>query len=112
MVKVVELYPVAMLLIEYMAVLIKRESRLLQRELSKTERAAGVERLSPFSALLSLDFLRDVMKITVPEVLLTPYNECLVRFMLHKEIENYRERYTDLLRIEAETKQKKRGLKT
>lgn len=105
--KVFELYPVVMLLINYMAELVKREQRLLQRELKKIERAAGVEKLAPYSELISLDFLRDVMKITIPEVLQTPYNECLVRFMLNKEIEDYRERYAELSRIESESNNKK-----
>ena len=109
--KVFELYPVVMLLINYMAELVKREQRLLQRELKKIERAAGVEKLAPYSELISLDFLRDVMKITIPEVLQTPYNECLVRFMLNKEIEDYRERYAELSRIESESNNKKNGRK-
>ncbi len=105
--KVIDLYPVAMMFLGHMTTIIERETALLHRELTKTERAAGVERLQPFNDLISLDFLRDAMKVTTPEVLLTPYNECLVRFMMHKEVEDYRERYADLLRIEQEHKLKK-----
>jgi hypothetical protein len=46
------------------------------------------------------------MKCTVPEVLLTPYNECLVRFMLAKETADYQERYFELMKEETKTKSK------
>jgi hypothetical protein len=44
------------------------------------------------------------MKITIPEVLLTPYDECLVRFMAAKETADYQERYMELMTEEAKAK--------
>jgi hypothetical protein len=108
--KVIELYPVAMRLIQYTSDLLENEYRLLHREPTKQEIAAGVDKLNIFSELYSLNFLRDDMKISTQEVLLTPYNEILVRFMMHKETEDFRKRYEDLLRMEAEAKSKK-GIK-
>jgi hypothetical protein len=105
--RVIELYPVAMQLITFTADLLEREYTLLHREPSKVEKAAGIESLNKYSDLSALNFLRDTMKITTEEVILTPYNECLVRFMLHKDTEEFRERLFDLQKAEAEAKQKK-----
>jgi hypothetical protein len=88
-----DLYPVAMHLTTLIGEMAEREQNLLHREPTKIELAAGIEKLNVFSELTALDFLRDAMKCTVPEVLLTPYNECLVRFMLAKEQADYQERY-------------------
>lgn len=104
--KAIYLYPVAMHLISLVAEMADREKMLLHREPSKMELAAGIEKLNVFSELTSLDFLRDAMKITVPEVLLTPYNECLVRFMIQKETEEYKERYMELMQEEAKPRSK------
>lgn len=70
------------------------------------ELAAGIEKLNIFSELTALDFLRDVMKITIAEVLLTPYKECLVRFMLAKETADFQERYYELMKEESQPKPK------
>jgi hypothetical protein len=91
--KAKDLYPVAMHLTTLIGEMAEREQKLLHREPTKMELAAGIEKLNVFSELTSLDFLRDAMKCTVPEVLLTPYNECLVRFMVAKEQADYQERY-------------------
>jgi len=104
--KVVNLYPIAMHLISLVGEMIEKEQRFLHREPSKIELAAGIEKLNVFSELTSLDFLRDAMKCTVPEVLLTPYNECLVRFMVAKEQSDFQERYFNMLKKESEPKKK------
>jgi hypothetical protein len=106
--KVIELYPTAMHLINLVSEMITREQKLLHREPTAIERAAGIEKLNIYSELTSLDFLRDAMKCTVPEVLLTPYNECLVRFMLAKEIQDFQDRHYELLKADSETKSKYR----
>lgn len=95
-----ELYPVAMHLVKLVSEMAEREQKLLHREPSKIELAAGIEKLNVFSELTALDFLRDAMKCTVPEVLLTPYNECLVRFMIAKEQAEFQERYYELMKEE------------
>jgi hypothetical protein len=99
-----DLYPVAMHLITLVSEMAEREQKLLHREPSKIEKAAGIENLNKYSELTSLDFLRDAMKCTVPEVLLTPYNECLVRFMIAKDQADYQERYYKLQQEQSETK--------
>ena len=104
--KAIHLYPIAMHLISLMGEVADREKELLHREPTKMELAAGIEKLNIFAELNSLDFLRDAMKITVPEVLQTPYNECLVRFMNAKEINDFQLRYVELQRIDSETKNK------
>ncbi len=101
-----ELYPVAIHIISLIGEMIEREQKLLYREPSKMEQAAGIEKLNIFSELTSLDFLRDAMKCTVPEVLLTPYNECLVRFMIAKETAEYQERYYELMKEQSMPKSK------
>ena len=105
--RISELYPVAMHLITLVAEMAERETKLLHRDPSKLELAAGIEKLNVFSELSSLHFLRDVMKITVPEVMLTPYKECLVHFMMQKETDDYRDRYMKLAQEEAQAKNKK-----
>ena len=95
-----DLYPIAMHIENLIGEMVEREQKLLHREPSKLEKAAGIEKLNVFSDLISLDFLSDVMKCTVPEVLLTPYNECLVRFMLAKEQSDFQERYYKLKKEE------------
>ena len=102
--RVQELYPVANHLVTLLSAMIDREKTLLYREPSKIELAAGVEKLNVFAELSALNFLRDTMKITTEEVLLQPYNECLVRFMMEKERQEYLERYTKLLNEEAQAK--------
>lgn len=102
-----EIYPVAMHLVNLYAKMIEREHKLLHREPSKMELAAGIERLNVYSELSALDFLRDAMKIPVAEVLLTPYNECLVRFMMAKETEDYKCRYIEIMEKDMKTKQQK-----
>ena len=102
------IYPVAMHLVNLISEMADREKMLLHREPSKAELAAGIEKLNIFSELTALDFLRDAMKITVEEVLQTPYKECLVRFMLAKEVEDYKERYLEMLDVEAKQKMKKK----
>ena len=109
---VVECYPVAMHLVKMIGEMVEREQKLLHREVKQIERAAGIERLNKFAELSALNFLRDEMKITIPEVLLTPYNECLVRFMHEKEVAEYHERYMELQTIEAQSKMKKHGRST
>jgi len=104
--KVIELYPIAMHLVTLISEIADREIKLLHRDYSKLELAAGIEKLTVFAELNSLNFLRDTMKITVPEVLLTPYNECLVRFMNAKEMADYNERYFELMKVEKKTKPK------
>lgn len=104
--KVKDLYPVAMHLTMLTSEMVDREQKLLHREPSKMELAAGIKKLNVFYDLTSLDFLRDAMKITVPEVLLTPYNECLVRFMVAKETADFQERYYGLMKEETKPKSK------
>ena len=104
--KVKDLYPVAMHFINMIGEIAEREKTLLHREPSKLELAAGIEKLDVFAELNALDFLRDAMKCTVAEVLLTPYNECLVRFMNAKEITEYQERYMELQKESYEPKSK------
>jgi hypothetical protein len=104
--KVKYIYPIAIHFVMLLKEIIDREEKLLYREPSKIELAAGIEKLNLFSELNSLDFLRDAMKCTVPEVLLTPYNECLVRFMNAKMIADYQDRYLKLQREQIEIKPK------
>jgi len=104
--KAKELYPVAMHFVTLINEIAEKEKVLLHREPSKVELAAGIEKLNVFSELNSLDFLRDAMKCTVQEVLLTSYNECLVRFMNAKELADYQERYFKLEREQYEAKLK------
>jgi hypothetical protein len=99
-----DLYPVAMHLTTLIGEMAEREQKLLHREPTKMELAAGIEKLNVFSELTSLDFLRDAMKCTVPEVLLTAYNECLVRFMLAKEQADYQERYMNEMNNKTKAK--------
>lgn len=105
---VVELYPVAFHLVKLFGEMIEREHKLLYHAPSKMEIAAGIEKLNIFSELSALDFLRDSMKIPVAEVLLTPYNECLVRFMLAKETEDFKTRYIELQNEEYKSKSQKK----
>lgn len=101
---VINIYPVAMHLVNLISEVAAREQKLLYRNPSKMELAAGIERLNPFTELLSLDFLRDAMKITVPEVIQQPYNECLVRFMIAKEQAEFQDRYIELSKEESKLK--------
>lgn len=101
---VVELYPVVIHIVNLIGEMITQEQRLLHREPTKMELAAGIEKLNVFADLTALNFLRDTMKIPVAEVLVTPYRECLVRFMLEKETEDYKSRYYQLLNEEQKSK--------
>jgi hypothetical protein len=104
--KVEQLYPVTMHLTTLISECADRERTLLHRDPSKMELAAGIEKLNVFADLTALDFLRDAMKVTVPEVLLTPYNECLVRFMMAKESTDFQNRFFELEKEAAKPKSK------
>lgn len=104
-----ELYPVAMHFTKLLKEMADREHELLFREPTKLEKAAGIERLNAFSEMSALDYLRDSMKVTSKEVMLTPYNECLVRFMMARETMDYQERYTELLKEAHSAKKKRHG---
>lgn len=104
--KAESIYPMAMHLTRLVNEMADREVKLLHREPSKTELAAGIEKLNVFSEMTALHFLRDAMKITVPEVLLTPYDECLVHFMIAKETNEYQERYYKLMQEQSTPKGK------
>ena len=105
---VIDLYPVSFHLVKLFGDMIEREHKLLYHAPSKMELAAGIEKLNVYSELSALDFLRDSMKVPVYEVLLTPYNECLVRFMLAKETEDFKTRYIELQNEELKIKSKKK----
>lgn len=106
--KAKEIYPVALHLVNLLSEVVQNEQKLLHREPTKLELAAGIEKLDVYAELNVLDFLRDAMKITIREVMETPYNECLVRLMNAKEIMDYQERYYKLQNEELELKTKKR----
>jgi hypothetical protein len=107
--KVFQLYPVAMHLISFVNEMTEKEVTLLHRDPSKMELAAGIENLNVFAELTSLDFLRDAMKITIAEVLQTPYKECLVRFMLAKATNDFQEKYMQLAKEVSQPKSKYLG---
>ena len=94
--KAIEVYPAAVRLIQLLDELVGREMKLLHRNPSKLEKAAEIDKLSPFAEMTAIDFLRDTMKVTAEEVLLKPYNECLVRFMLARETADYQDRLVEL----------------
>jgi len=107
--KAKEVYPTTIHMIKLVCELAERERKLLHREPSKVELAAGIENLTPFAEINALDFLRDAMKVSIPEVLLTPYNECLVRFMNAKATLEFQEKFIKLSQEAAnEDKNKKK----
>lgn len=106
--KAIEVYPVAIHLINLISELVENENKLLHREPSKLEKAAGIEKLTVYSDLTAIDFLRQVLNKSFIEVMLTPYRECLVRFMLQKETVNFQERYFELSKEELKPKSKYR----
>jgi len=101
-----DLYPVAMHLITLVSEMTQREQALLYKEPTKLEKAAGIDKLNVFSELSSLYFLRDILKVTIPEVLLTPYNECLVLFMKAKTEADFQENYNKELQSINKSKTK------
>jgi len=103
-----DIYPVALHLVKLISELIINEQKVLYKEPTKLELAAGIEKLNAYSELNTLDFLSNVMRCTTDEVMLTPYNECLVRLMSAKEMNEYQERYFKLQIEESNFKNKKR----
>jgi hypothetical protein len=103
---VVDLYPIATHLTNMVAEMIKKEYDLLHREPKKEEKIAGIDRLSKYAELDAIDFLSDVLKLNRDEVLLTPYNTCLVRFMQAKDKAVFSEKLTEVYKSQAEKKNK------
>ena len=93
-----ELYPVAIKLLNLMGELAEREKTLLQRNPTKEEQSAGIEKLNRFANLTSLLFLQESFRITEDDVMLKPYDDCLVRFLLAKEQNAYTERLQEVYR--------------
>lgn len=104
--KVKDLYPIATHFVKLIEEMTGREYKLLHREPSKIEIAAGIEELNVFSDLSSLDFLSDAMKCSITEASLAPYKECLVRFMKAKKTNDYQEKYFELQKEMLKTKPK------
>jgi hypothetical protein len=102
--RVKDLYPAAMHIVTLTSEMAEREKKLLYREPSKEQKAAGIEKLNVFSELSAIDFLRDALRKTEEEVMLTPYNECLVRFMLAKETAEFQERYFEIINPKTKSK--------
>lgn len=102
-----DLYPVATHLTTIMEQLIERERKLLHRTPSKQETAAGIKRLGMFADLTAVIFLQESFNCTAEQVMLAPYNDCLVRFMLAKEQAAYADRLNEVYKREAQNKSKK-----
>ena len=101
---VVDVYPLATHLVDLLDQMLKRERKLLHREPSKQEKLAGIDKLDKFSELTSIKYLQESLKKSREEVMLTPYNECLVEFMLAKEQSQFNERLTKVYQDEAKNK--------
>jgi hypothetical protein len=106
--KAFELYPIAMHFVTLIEEMLEKEYKLLHREPSRNEKAAGIDRLNVFSELTAVDFLRKEMNKNEEQVMLTPYNECLVRFMLMHETNKFQEKLMKIMRDETESKFKKK----
>jgi len=104
--RVIELYPIAMHLLSLVLEMAERERKMLHREPTTMEKLAGIDELNIFSELAALDFLRSSMNKTVEQVMLTPYNECLVRFLMAKRTIDYQERLFDRQKAEQMIKYK------
>jgi hypothetical protein len=100
----IELFPVSLHMVKLMADLAERELKLLQRDPTAHERAAGIEKLSKFADLTALMFLADSFKCSESDVMLKPYNDCLVRFMLQREQNAFAERLADVYKNESKHK--------
>lgn len=101
---VIELYPLATHLTALMEQLVTRERKLLQRTPSKQEKAAGIDKLAVFADLTAVLFLQESFRCTAEQVMLLPYNDCLVRFMLAKEQAAFKDRLTEVYRNESKAK--------
>jgi len=99
-------YPIATHIFKLKGELLKREYDYLHREPKKEEKIAGIDRLAKYAELDAIDYLSDVLKITRDEVLLTPYNTCLVRFMQAKDKAVFNEKLTEVYKNQAEKKPK------
>jgi hypothetical protein len=102
---VIDLYPVAKHLTTLMATLVENERKLLYREPTKQERAAGIDKLAKFAPLTNLMFLASAFGCTQAQVPAQPYKDCLVRFMLAKEQAAFNERLAEIHRKETAPKQ-------
>lgn len=100
-----DLYPVAKHLTALMSTLVENERKLLYREPTKQERAAGIDKLAIFAPLSNLMFLATAFGCTQAQVPAQPYKDCLVRFMLAKEQAAFNERLADIHRKESAPKQ-------
>jgi len=67
------LYPVANHINNLLKELISREDKLLSRDPSPEEKAAGIEKLSKFAELSAMNFLIEQFRETQEQVLLRPY---------------------------------------
>lgn len=102
-----DLYPVTNHLTTLMEQLVNREAKLLNRKPSKQEKAAGIDKLTKFADLTAMLFLQQSFNTTPEAVMLLPYNDCLVRFMLSKEQAAFQDRLTEVYRKERESKAKR-----
>ena len=102
--RVLELFPVALHLVNLMGELATREIKLLERKPTQQEKQAGIDKLNKFSDLSAIVYLQESFKCTMDEVMLKPYNDCLVRFMYQKEQNSYAERLAEVYRREQQKK--------
>lgn len=103
----IEVFPVALHLITLMAQLVERELKLLKREPTKQEKAAGIERMGKFAELMAVMFLTESFNCSENELMQKSYGDCLVRFMLQHEQNAFAERLANVYQKENESKIKK-----
>lgn len=94
---VIDLYPVAIRIGNLLTELLERERKLLFVEPNAKQKAAGIEKLSKFADLTNLKFLCESLGKSREEVMQTPYEDCLVEFLLAKEQSAYNDRYVELM---------------
>lgn len=102
--RAMDLFPVARHFVDLMGEIAERELNLLQREPTRQEHAAGIEKLAKFADLNALIFLCESFKCDESAVMTKPYNDCLVRFMLQKESNAFTERLSEVYRNEQKQK--------
>jgi hypothetical protein len=89
-----------------MTQLIDRELKLLKREPTKQEKAAGIDKLGKYADLMAVTFLMESFRCSESDVMMKPYNDCLVRFMLQRDQNAYADRLADVYKREQEQKTK------
>lgn len=105
-----DVFPVTNRLVNLFKELIEQENERLKSKPNKTMIAAGVDKLNVFSDWSALELIAEKCRITDIErnALTVSYNTAITILLKEKEVAEFQERFTQIVKIQNESKHMKK----